>query len=125
MQRNMSRWLASAALASAPSRLRRTPGTTAWLCRGRPRQREHQVPERVRRGRRASEGGGDERAIIFAKGKPAWQSNPKETEPGAKWTINSIGRDFGNGQPDVHFSTNTGGANCCVTAPHLRAEAQR
>jgi hypothetical protein len=61
-------------------------------------------------------GGGDERAIIFNKGKPAWQSTPKDTEPGSKWTLHSIGRDFaGNGQPDVHFSTNTGGANCCTT----------
>jgi hypothetical protein len=62
-------------------------------------------------------GGGEQRAIIFGKGgKPAWQSNSKETEPGAKWTIQSIGRDLaGNGQPDVHFSSNTGGANCCTT----------
>jgi hypothetical protein len=61
-------------------------------------------------------GGGDARAIIFAKGKPAWQSTPKDTEPGSKWTLHSIGRDFdGNGQPDVHFSTNTGGATCCTT----------
>jgi hypothetical protein len=61
-------------------------------------------------------GGGDEHAIIFAKGKPAWQSTPKDTEPGSKWTLHSIGRDLdGNGQPDVHFSTNTGGANCCTT----------
>lgn len=61
-------------------------------------------------------GGGDERAIIFNKGKPAWQSTPKDTEPGSKWTLHSIGRDLdGNGQPDVHFSTKTGGANCCTT----------
>ncbi len=33
-----------------------------------------------------------------------------------KWTIVSIGRDLeGKGQPDVHFSSNTGGANCCTT----------
>ncbi len=62
-------------------------------------------------------GGGEQRAIIFGKGgKPLWQSNPKETDPGSKWTIHSIGRDLaGNGQPDVHFSTNTGGATCCTT----------
>ena len=60
--------------------------------------------------------GGDQRAAIFAKGKAAWQNNPKETDPGSKWTIVSIGRDLdGNGQPDVHFSTHTGGANCCTT----------
>jgi len=60
--------------------------------------------------------GGEQRAIILTKGKPAWQSNPKESEPGAKWTIHSIGRDLdGNGQPDVHFSMHTGGANCCIT----------
>ena len=62
-------------------------------------------------------GGGEQHALIFGKGgKPAWQSNPKETDPGSKWTIQSIGRDLaGNGQPTVHFSSNTGGANCCTT----------
>ena len=62
------------------------------------------------------QGGGEQRAAILVKGKPAWQSNPKETDPGSKWTIVSIGRDLdGKGQPDVHFSTHTGGANCCTT----------
>ncbi|HUL57552.1 MAG TPA: hypothetical protein VLT60_11175 [Usitatibacter sp.] len=60
--------------------------------------------------------GGEQRAAILAKGKPAWQSNPKETDPGSKWTIVSVGRDLeGKGQPDVHLSVNTGGANCCTT----------
>ena len=60
--------------------------------------------------------GGEQRAVIFKQGKPAWQSSPKESEPGSKWAILSIGRDLdGNGQPDVHFSTNTGGATCCTT----------
>ena len=63
-----------------------------------------------------AKGGGEQRAIIFKQGKPAWQSTPKDTDPGSKWSIVSIGRDLaGNGQPDVHFSTNTGGANCCTT----------
>ncbi len=63
-----------------------------------------------------AKGGGEQRAIVFNKGKPAWQSTPKDTDPGSKWTIVSIGRDLdGNGQPDVHFSTNTGGATCCTT----------
>ena len=61
-------------------------------------------------------GGGDERAAIVSKGKALWQSTPKDTDPGSKWTIHSIGRDLnGDGTPDVHFSTNTGGANCCTT----------
>jgi hypothetical protein len=61
--------------------------------------------------------GGEQRAIIFGKGgKPLWQSNPKETDPGSKWVIHSIGRDLGGiGQPAVHFSSNTGGASCCTT----------
>ncbi len=63
-----------------------------------------------------AKGGGEQRAIIFKQGKPAWQSTPKDTDPGSKWSIVSIGRDLaGNGQPDVHFSTNTGGATCCTT----------
>ncbi|HUL96113.1 MAG TPA: hypothetical protein VLT89_08885 [Usitatibacter sp.] len=58
----------------------------------------------------------EQRAVIFMKGKPAWQSTPKDTEPGSKWTIVSIGRDLeGKGSPDVHFSTNTGGPSCCTT----------
>src|SRR5258708_11771043 len=65
-----------------------------------------------------AKGGGEQRAIIFKQGKPAWQSTPKDTDPGSKWSIVSIGRDLaGNGQPDVHFSTNTGGATCCPTPP--------
>ena len=59
---------------------------------------------------------GEERAIVFKNGKPIWQSNPKETDPGSRWTLHSMGRDLaGNGQPDVHFSSHTGGANCCTT----------
>ena len=45
----------------------------------------------------------DQRAIVLKQGKPIWQSNPKETDPGSRWTLHSIGRDLdGNGQPDVH-----------------------
>jgi hypothetical protein len=57
----------------------------------------------------------EERAIVFLKGKPAWQSSPKETDPGSTWVLHSIGRDLnGGGQPNVHFSSHTG-ANCCTT----------
>ena len=57
----------------------------------------------------------EERAIIFLKGKPVWQSNPKETDPGSTWMLHSLGRDLnGDGQPDAHFSSHTG-ANCCTT----------
>ena len=63
-----------------------------------------------------AKGGGEQRAIVFKQGKPAWQSSAKDTDPGSKWTIHSIGRDLaGNGQPDVHFSANTGGGTCCTT----------
>jgi hypothetical protein len=58
----------------------------------------------------------DERVVVFKQGKSMWQSNPKETDPGSRWTVHSIGRDLdGNGQPDVHFTSHTGGANCCTT----------
>ena len=60
--------------------------------------------------------GGEQRAVILVKGRPAWQSSPKDTDPGSKWTIVSVGRDLeGKGQPDTHLSVNTGGANCCTT----------
>ena len=57
----------------------------------------------------------EERVIVFRRASP-WQSNPKETDPGSKWTILSVGRDLdGDGQPDVHFSSNSGGQGCCTT----------
>src|SRR5258708_13354575 len=69
----------------------------------------------------------DERAVVLKAGKPIWQSNPKETDPGSRWTLHSIGRDLaGNSQPDVHFSSYTGGANCFTThhvyhlKPHVK-----
>ena len=116
MRRLMLRCLASATLALAPAAFAQEAATTAWLEKegldATSTKSLNEFDAVIAR----PKGGGDERAIIFAKGKPAWQSNPKETEPNAKWTIHSMGRDFdGNGQPDVHFSTNTGGANCCVT----------
>jgi hypothetical protein len=60
-----------------------------------------------------------ERVIVFRQGKPVFQTNPKETkeaDPGSRWTVHSIGRDLdGDGQPDLHLSAFTGGANCCTT----------
>jgi hypothetical protein len=114
MQRRMLRWLASAALAFAPAAFGQD--AAAWLesqgLEATTTKNFNEFDAIVAR----VKGGGEERAIIFAKGKPAWQSNPKETDPGSKWTVHSIGRDLdGNGQPDVHFSSHTGGANCCVT----------
>ena len=42
--------------------------------------------------------------------------NPKETEPGSKWTLSSVGRDLdGDGQADLHISSFSGGAHCCTT----------
>jgi hypothetical protein len=58
----------------------------------------------------------EERVIVFSKGKVQWQTNPKETDPGSKWTIHSVGRDLdGDGQPDMHFSSFSGGQGCCTT----------
>ena len=59
---------------------------------------------------------GEDRVAIIAKGKPVWQSNPKETDPGSRWTLHSVGKDLdGDGQPDMHFSSHSGGAQCCTT----------
>jgi len=64
---------------------------------------------------------GEDRVIVFAKGKPAWQSNPKETDPGSKWTLHAVGRDLdGDGHPDMHFSSHSGGQGCCTTHHVLR-----
>ena len=67
----------------------------------------------------------EERVVILKQGKPVWQSNPKETDPGSKWTIHSVGRDLdGDGQPDMHFSSHSGGAQCCTTHHVLRLKPQ-
>jgi hypothetical protein len=59
---------------------------------------------------------GEDRVAILVKGKPVWQSNPKETDPGSKWTIHSAGKDLdGDGQPDMHLSSHSGGPQCCTT----------
>jgi len=67
----------------------------------------------------------EERVIIFKQGKPAWQTNPKETDPGSRWTVHSIGRDLdGNGHPDAHISSFSGGANCCTTHQVIQLKPQ-
>ena len=63
----------------------------------------------------------EERVAILRQGKPVWQSNPKETEPGSKWTLHSVGRDLdGDGKGDMHISSFSGGAHCCTTHQVLR-----
>jgi len=67
----------------------------------------------------------EQRVVIFKQGKPAWESGPKDSEPGARWTVHSIGRDLdGDGSPDLHLSTFTGGANCCTTHYIFRLKPQ-
>jgi hypothetical protein len=62
---------------------------------------------------------------LLARGKPAWQSNPKETDPGSRWTVHAIGRDIdGDNQPDMHLSSHTGGAQCCTTHHVFRLKPQ-
>jgi hypothetical protein len=59
---------------------------------------------------------GEDRVVILQKGKPVWQSNPKETDPGSSWKLLSVGKDLdGDGHPDMHFSSYSGGAQCCTT----------
>jgi hypothetical protein len=68
---------------------------------------------------------GQERVVILKQAKPVWQSNPRETEPGSSWTLHTIGRDLdGDGTPDVHFSSYSGGANCCTTHHVIRLKPQ-
>ena len=67
----------------------------------------------------------EQRVVVLSKGKPAWQSNPKETEPGSRWTVHALGRDIdGDGQPDLHLSSHTGGAHCCTTHHVFRLKPQ-
>ena len=69
----------------------------------------------------------EERLVILKKGKPVWQSSPKETEPGSRWTLHSVGRDLdGDGQPDLHASSFSGGAKepCCTTHLVIKLKPQ-
>ena len=69
----------------------------------------------------------EQRLVILKGGKPQWQSNPKETEPGSKWTLHAIGRDLdGDGHPDLHASTFSGGRQqpCCTAHHVLRLKPQ-
>lgn len=68
---------------------------------------------------------GQDRVVLLRQGKPVWQSNPKETDPGSRWVIHSMGRDLdGDGQPDLHLSSHTGGSNCCTTHHIIRLKPQ-
>ena len=67
----------------------------------------------------------EERVVILRNGKPVWQTNAKETEPGSKWTIHSAGKDLdGDNQPDVHISSFSGGAHCCTTHQVIKLKPQ-
>ena len=124
MRRRQLQWITVIAMAFAPAAFAQDP-KAAWLeaqgldvVDSKNHQEFDAVVARAREGK-------EERAIIFKQGKPVWQSNPKETDPGSKWTLHSIGRDFdGNGHPDVHFSSYTGGANCCTTHHVIQLKPQ-
>ncbi|QJR10098.1 hypothetical protein DSM104443_01150 [Usitatibacter rugosus] len=63
-----------------------------------------------------SAGAKEQRLVIIQKGKPVFQTTPKENEGAAKWAIHSMGNDLdGDGQPDLHVSSFSGGAHCCTT----------
>ena len=68
---------------------------------------------------------GDEKVVVLRQGKPLWQSSPKDAPPGSKWTIHAVGRDLtGDGHPDAHLTSYTGGANCCTTHHVLQLKPQ-
>src|SRR5688572_22912146 len=67
----------------------------------------------------------EERVVILKNGKPVWQTNAKETDPGSKWTIHALGRDLdGDNQPDMHISSFSGGAHCCTTHQVVKLKPQ-
>ena len=65
----------------------------------------------------------EERVVLLKAGKPVWQTNPKETDPGSRWTLHAVGKDLdGDGGPDMHFSSHSGGAKCCTTHHVLKVK---
>lgn len=68
---------------------------------------------------------GGDRVVVLRQGRALWQSNPKETDPGSRWTIHVAGKDLdGDGTPDAHISSHNGGAQCCTTHHVLRLKPQ-
>lgn len=73
----------------------------------------------------ASGADAQERVVVFRQGKPVWQTNAKDADPGTRWTIHSIGQDLdGDGQPDLHISGFSGKGNCCTTHDVYRLKPQ-
>lgn len=67
----------------------------------------------------------EERVVVLKGGKPLWQSSPKETDPGSRWTLHAFGRDLdGDGLPDMHASSNSGGGQCCTTHHVVKLKPQ-
>ncbi len=66
-----------------------------------------------------------QKVVVLRQGKPLWQTGPKDAEPGSKWTIQSVGRDLdGDGHPDAHVVSFSGGAHCCTTHHIVRLKPQ-
>ncbi|HET7400218.1 MAG TPA: hypothetical protein VFJ62_00495 [Usitatibacter sp.] len=58
----------------------------------------------------------EERLVVLRQGKPIWQTTAKEAPPGSRWTLHLVGPDLdGDGHPDMHVSSFSGGAHCCTT----------
>jgi hypothetical protein len=66
----------------------------------------------------------EQRVVVLRQGKPAWQSNPKETDPGSRWMVHAIRDIDGDNNPDLHLSSHTGGPHCCTTHHVLRLKPQ-
>ena len=81
----------------------------------------------VARAKGATGKAAEERLVVLRGGKPQWQSSPKETEPGSRWTVHALGRDLdGDGQPDLHASAFSGTAQqpCCTTHVVVKLKPQ-
>jgi hypothetical protein len=58
----------------------------------------------------------EEKVVVLRQGRPLWQTTAKDAPPGSRWTLHMVGRDLdGDGRPDMHLSSFSGGAHCCTT----------
>lgn len=79
----------------------------------------------VARAKGAKDASAIQHVVVLHEGKVLWQTSARDSPPGTRWTIHTVGPDLdGDGQPDFHLSAFSGGASCCTTHYVFRLRPQ-